>query len=149
MLAVMAAIKSEKELSVAVDEDELARLKRDYLPMWAGRERSSTVGSSFPSEVPYVDYMKPGLPWAYDTEDQADPLVCRIIDEAINELSERDPTRMGLSRAALSVRYMSARLPAVFRSGRLTHMEHGAIEDLADEAERRLVPIVKRRNLPL
>jgi len=47
------------------------------------------------------------------------------------------------------VRYLNAAGPSVYRSGRLVHLDLEHIEDICDEAERLMVAIVKRRNLPL
>jgi hypothetical protein len=133
-----------QEQQRVVDEDELARLKRDYLPMWAALAYGSAVGKGAPGEVPYVDYMKPGVSMG-DADEAPDPWVCNIIEAAILEISPKLP----MARAALSVRYLNARGPAVYRSGRLERLETAEIEDLADKAERLLVPVVKRRGLPL
>ena len=140
-------MKAEQTQQTAVDEKELARLKRDYLPMWAERGRGATRGRGLPDGVPYRDYMKATPYCGGEHEDRADPVVCRLVDASIDELAGQ--RGMWHSRAALAVRYMSAGLPSVFRSGRLQAMAQAEVEDLADEAERRLVPIVKRRGLPL
>lgn len=142
MLAAMVDVRHD-----VVEDAELLRLKRDYLPMWAERDSGVSVGSGFPTDVPYRDYMKPHYSGSYDPDPLPDPWVSRLIDAAIDELTGTGG--FGLARAALSVRYMSARLPSVIRSGRLTQMECEEIEDLADRAELALVPIVKRRGLPL
>lgn len=131
---------------VVVDEDELARLKRDYLPMWAAVAYGSAVGSGLPSQVPFADLMK-GTPREFDEsgEPERDHWVCNLMESAITEITPKIP----LARAALCVRYLNARGPSVFRSGRLVHITLAEVEDLADAAERRLVPIVKRRGIPL
>ena len=147
MLALMKAeLQPQKS---AVDERELARLKRDYLPQWGAQRKSDRVGRGAPSDVPYKDYMKPHFSGSMvDPEDERpDPWVCRLIDAGIDELCGQ--RGMWHARAALAVRYISAGLPSVFRHGRLQAMGPDEAEELADEAERRLVPIVKRRGLPL
>ncbi len=144
MLLAMAAIPI-KPIG-AVDEDELARLKRDYLPMWAAVAYGSAVGSGLPGQVPFADLMK-GSAREFDESGEAerDHWVCNLVEAAIMEITPKLP----LARAALCVRYLNARGPSVFRSGRLVHITMAEVEDLADAAERRLVPIVKRRGIPL
>jgi len=128
------------------NQDELARLKRDYLPQWAAVAYGSAVGSGLPGQVPFADYMK-GSVRQFDEsgEGKPDHWVCNLIEAAIIEITPR----LFLARAALCVRYLNARGPAVYRSGRLTYISQEEVEDLADEAERRLVPVVVRRGLPL
>lgn len=129
-----------------VNQDELARLKRDYLPQWASAAYGSAVGCGLPSQVPFADYMK-GSVREFDETGEGDPdhWVCNLIEAAIIEITPK----LFLARAALGVRYLNARGPSVFRSGRLTHITPEEVEDLADESERRLVPVVKRRGIPL
>lgn len=131
-----------------VNEEELERLKRDYLPMWAMKRMLDRVsGRGAPSEIPFVDYMKPHPSDSSDADERPDSYVCVILDMSIDELT--GVPGFGLARSALAVRYMSAGLPSVFRAGRLQGMPAEEVENLADGAERRLVGIVKRRGLPL
>ena len=141
-LEVLAA----EQRSMSVDEVELARLKRDYLPVWAALARGSAVGKGLPTEAPLVDLMRPTASWELQEPcDNPDPWVANVIEAAIMELSGEMP----LGRAALTVRYLNAEGPAVYRHGRLTHLTMGEVEDLADALELALVPEVKRRGLPL
>lgn len=140
MLA-MTAIPKQKN---SVNADELIRLKRDYLPMWAQLGRGSASGKGMPSEVPYVDYMKPSVSMG-GADDAPDHWVCNIIEAGIMEITPKIP----MARAALAVRYLNARGPKVFRSGRLIDVDLGLVEDYCDATELALVPVVKRRGLPL
>jgi len=128
-----------------INKGELERLKYFYLPMWSEWVRFSRVGRGLPSQVPYCDYMKPMMPDNFDSDERPDPWAVRIIDASVDEVGER----VSLARAALGVRYLNAAGPSVYRSGRLVHLDLEHIEDICDEAERLMVAIVKRRNLPL
>lgn len=124
---------------------ELARLKR-YLQGWAELSEPRTLGRGAPGEVPYSDYMRPACGWDFiEHDERLDPDIRRAIDMAVDELS----ATMALARPVLMVRYMNARGPAVYRHGRLHHLAAAEIEDLADEAERALIPLVKRRGVVL
>lgn len=138
----MAAIPKTKG---AVDEDALARLKRDYLPMWASLAYGSAVGRGLPSAVPFARYMKGTVREFDHSGETQDHWACNVIEASIEEITPKIP----LARAALSVRYLNARGPCVYRSGRLTHIGKADLEDLADQAERLLVPVAKRRGIPL
>lgn len=128
------------------NQDELARLKRDYLPMWADFAYGSAVGRGLPAQVPFADYMKGSVRQFDESGDgKPDHWACNLIEASIMEITPK----LFLARAALCVRYLNARGPAVYRSGRLTKVTRDEVEDLADEAERRLVPVVKRRGIPL
>ncbi len=126
------------------EQDALERLKRDYLPMWAELAYGSAVGRGAPGEVPYVNYMRPGVSMG-DADEKPDPWVCNIVEASIDEITPKIP----MARAALSVRYLNARGPSVYRSGRLYAYKSAEVEDLADAAELALVPVCKRRGLPL
>lgn len=141
---MLAAMEKSQQQPADVNEDELYRLKRDFLPQWAALSFGSAVGRSLPSEVPFVDYMKPSVSMG-GADDKPDPWVCNLVEAALLEITPKMP----LARAALAVRYMNARGPSVYRSGRIEQVAPGTLDDLADEAERLLVPQVKRRGLPL
>lgn len=145
MLAAMAA--PIQRTRTKLEDEALDRLKRDYLPMWAAVSGGSSIGRGAPGEVPYADYMK-GTMREFDDSgvEEPDHWVVNIIEAAILEISSVIP----LARAALSVRYvMRAKTPAVYRSGRLQFLGPTEIDDLADQAELALVPVCRRRNLPL
>lgn len=126
---------------------ELVRLKRDYLPQWAAVGWGSAVGKGLPGEAPMVGFMRPTASWELEQRgwEEADAWACNLIESAINEITVRLP----LARAALTVRYLNSNGPSVYRSGRLTQLSQAEIEDLCDAAERLLVPVVKRKGLPL
>lgn len=144
MEAVLAFMASLPKPTTEVDEDALARLKRDYLPQWAELAYGSAVGRGVPSEVPYVDYMRASAAGGIHA-DEPDPWVCNIIEAGIDEITPKIP----LARPALSVRYLNARGPSVYRSGRVEAIAPGTIEDIADQAEIALIPVCRRRGLPL
>lgn len=144
MLAAM-AIPTKKATTSNDDEDALARLKRDYLPQWALLAYGSAVGRKAPGEVPYADYMRGSCSNGPEDGEDPDPWVCNVIEAAIEEITPMVP----LARAALSVRYLNTRGPSVYRSGRVEQVAPGMLEDIADDAERRLVPVARRRGIPL
>lgn len=126
---------------------ELQNLKRHLQDYFAWDDRCK-VGRGV-GGLPYGDYMKGTVPGSYDPELDPDPWTCKLLDACVDEVSALRRPSFALARAALAVRYRSAGLPSVFRSGRLTGLELAEIEDLADEVEIALVPIAKRRGLPL
>lgn len=130
------------------EQEALERLKRDYLPMWAELAYGSAVGRKLPSEVPYVDYMKPGVSMG-GADDEPDHDVCNIINAGIDEITPKIPAAL----AALAARYVrgaKAPAPEVFRSNRTGEpVKLYWIDDIADQAEVALVPVCKRRGLPL
>ncbi len=130
------------------EQRELERLKFYYLPMWSEWCRSTTLSRGLPTEVPFTDLMRPTVRQFDETDwlKKIDAEACRIVDQAVDELAGRG---LAHARAALSVRYLNAASVAVFRSGRLVPLEPGQAEDLCDQVERALVPIVKRRGLLL
>lgn len=126
-------------------DPELARLKY-YLAGWAAQSEPATMGRGVPGQVPYADYMRPTASWDLEGEvDRLDASIRRAIDEAVLELSGKIP----LCRPVLMTRYMNINGPAVYRSGRTYRLTRGEIEDIADEAEGALVPIVKHRGVVL
>jgi hypothetical protein len=145
---LQAATYDVNENKQTADQDALQRLKRDYLPQWAALAYGSAVGKGFPGEVPYVDYMKGGVSTG-ETIDEPDNWVCNIIEKGIEELTPRIP----MARAALSSRYVrgaSEPTPAVYRSMRTAEpTKLYWIDDIADLAEKALVPLCRRRGLPI
>jgi hypothetical protein len=130
------------------EQRELERLKHYYLPMWSEWCQLTTLSRGLPSEVPFTEYMRPTVRQFDETDwlKKIDAEACRIVDQAVDELTGRGITH---ARAALAVRYLNARGAAVFRSGRLLELKPDQVEDLCDQAERELVPICKRRGLLL
>lgn len=145
MLAAM-AFEKKPPIRAEVTDDELQRLKYEYLPMWADACYGSRVGTGLSGEVPYADYMKGSMREFDETGGRRiDHEAVNKIDQAIDEITPKAP----LALPALSMRYMNARGPSVFRHGRLLRVEKGVIEDVADLAERLLVPVLKRKGIPL
>lgn len=133
---------------VSQADRELERLKYHYLPMWAELRRRDSIERGLPSESKLTDYMKPSVR-EFDQTAGAEPdrEACKVIEQSIDELVGAGGFR--LARAVLAVRYLNAKGASVFRSGRTVHLEPQIVEGLCDRAERQLVPIVKRRGLPL
>lgn len=144
-------LTSRERLRVLADapsterDPELAALKV-YLAGWAALSEPAALGHGVPGQVPYADYMRPTASWDLEDKDtKLDASIRRAIDEGVLELTARIP----LCRPVLMVRYMNIRGPAVYRSGRTYHLTRDEIEDIADQAERALVPVVKRRGVVL
>lgn len=131
-----------------IDEEALERLKRDYLPQWAALAYGSAVGRGFPTEVPYVDYMRASVSMGRSRE-EPDHWVCNVINKAILEVTPKIPAAL----AALSARYVKgaqAPDPKVFRSNRTGEaVALYWIDDVADAAEEALVPVCRRMGLPI
>jgi hypothetical protein len=124
----------------------VSRVKR-YLQEWAEFERGASCnGDSAPDEVPYLDYMVPSVDGGRLDDDEGyapNPYVRKLVDAAIDDLTPSMP----LARAVLAVRYMNARGPSVYRSGRLLTVPPAELDNMADTAELRLIPICRRRGL--
>ena len=134
------------------EQRELQRLLV-YLGDWAASEENvqpklGTSGSSL------ADYAKSSSPTMTQLLSSSNAWALGIIDASIADLLGMiDGTKM---RAALRVRWLNEGLVReagiqirVFRSGRLTSMTMEEVDELADRAERALVPICKRKGLPL
>jgi hypothetical protein len=130
---------------------ELDRL-RVYLLEWSQHQYAySTKPRGLNDSL--ADYVKSGRRSASEFLD-TDGWAMSIIDTSINDLiALPDGTLM---RAALRVRYLNEGIAPtgelrirVFRSGRLQSMSLEEADRLADTAETSLIPIVKRRGLPL
>jgi len=131
---------------------ELDRL-REYLREWSRSERSYGTKSQGLNESFLADYVKSGYR-SVATHLVADGWAMAILDSSIDDLgSLHDGWAM---RAALRVRYLNEGIAPtgelrirVFRSGRLQGMSMEEADRLADMAEIALIPITKRRGLPL
>lgn len=147
MLAATIAVRTAP--APETSPSELQNLKRHLQDYFAWDDRCK-VGRGAPGGVPYADYMRGTVPASsFGLESEPDPWTCKLLDACVDEVSALRRPSFSLARAALAVRYRSAGLPSVFRSGRLTGLELEEIENLADEVEIALVPIAKRRGLPL
>lgn len=135
------------------EQCELERLKT-YLLEWSQRQKSGySVGGG--ASTALAQYQKSGSPEATELLKESDGWAMSIIDAAIDSLSTLEDGLM--MRAALRVRYLNEGLVPgagelkirVFRSGRLQDMSLMECDELADRAEISLIPIAKRRGLPL
>lgn len=131
---------------------ELQRLQA-YLLRWATYQKP-VESARAESEIPLAAYLKDDTREASDWLGGSDAWAMAIVDTAIDGLST-GPDGL-LMRAALRARYLNEGVSRdagvavrVFRSGRLQHMSLLEADALADRAEAELVPIVKRKGLPL
>lgn len=135
------------------EESELERL-RAYLRMWSERQRDAyKAAGGADSCLAY--YMKSQSPEASELLEQSDGWAMTVIDASVDDLTGVGADG-GMMRAALRVRWLNEGLAPgseikirVFRSGRLQALSLIEADALADRAEVALVPIVKRRGLPL
>ncbi|OGT57543.1 MAG: hypothetical protein A3E01_08375 [Gammaproteobacteria bacterium RIFCSPHIGHO2_12_FULL_63_22] len=144
-LAAESTMKTREQL-------ELERLKA-YLLSWATRQadHGPKLGMTRSS---LSDYMKTASPEASELLAQSDGWAMAVVDASIDDLIDKLDGAM--MRAALRVRYLNEGLMPgagikirVFRSGRLQDLSLMEADNLADRAEIALIPIVKRRGLPL
>ena len=128
-------------------EIELARC-RDYLDAWSlhqqmyrprlGAPGSSSFAPDQTSASTASEYYERSDAWAMQQVDAA-------VEEDLPSLPEGRALWL-----ALRMRWLNIRVgPRVFRSNRLTHLDPGEVDELADAAERALIPILKRRKVPL
>lgn len=131
------------------EERELRRLK-EYLLDWKRWTENWRPKLGMPRAVPYLDRMRPSiaLDLPRDEKDRPDPWAMGLIDTSIEDLAALpDGAAM---RAALRVRMLNEAVNArVFRHGVLRALTSEAVDELADQAEAALVPIVKAKGLPL
>jgi hypothetical protein len=125
--------------SAAVELDAV----RYYLRQWVRWRRFWRPGLGYPRSVPFVDVMRGSRPMdGYDDMDGDD---ARIHAETMRQLDQAIENDLGSdAKHALLVVYMREVGPAVWRSGRKSMQE---IKALAWQAERDLVPILRRRNV--
>lgn len=128
-------------------EIELARC-RDYLDAWSlhqamyrprlGAPGSSSFAPDQTSASTASEYYERSDAWAMEQVDAA-------VEEDLPGLPEGRALWL-----ALRMRWLNIRTgPRVFRSNRLTHLDPSEVDELADAAERALIPILKRRKVPL
>lgn len=127
------------------EQREIEALK-SYIDQWCRWMASGVASSSdFPGSSSFAE---PGRSWEHailDPLDTPNIWAIKIVDAAMTELAGLpDGMRM---RAALKVRWLNEVMNAVvFRHSRIATSE---IDDLADAGERAMIPLVKRRGLPL
>jgi hypothetical protein len=130
---------------------ELDRL-RVYLLEWSQHQYAySTKPKGLNDSL--ADYVKSGYTTAVELYNN-DGWAMAVIDASIDDLTAL-PDGMTM-RAALRVRYLNEGIAPtgelkirVFRSGRLQGISVDEADRLADAAEISLIPIVKRRGLPI
>lgn len=133
---------------------ELERL-RAYLYAWADCQRDYHMKLGAASGSVFSLYLKGRSVNATDWLEQSDGWAMSIIDASMDDLiALPDGWRM---RAALRCRLLAEGLlkngkgmsVRVFRNGQMQSMSIEEADALADRAEDALVPIVKRKGLPL
>lgn len=131
---------------------ELDRL-RGYLLDWARSQRSYSAQPKGPEGSFLADYVKSGRPSVNESL-SITGWAMQILDASIDDLLAL-PNGQSM-RAALRVRYLNEGIAPtgelrirVFRSGRLQGMSLEEADRLGDCAEIALIPITKRRGLPL
>ena len=126
-------------------ESELERL-REYLREWAECSERWRPTRGLPNAIHYlVDNMKAGVADSSDFRAGPNGWAMTVIDTQLENLAKRIPE----AQAVLLVRYLNKAGPAVWRHGRLTHLDQYAVDQLADRVELELMPLVKREGLPL
>lgn len=129
---------------LTAEEIELAAL-RSYIDQWSTWMKRDDVEGKLPHATSFAEE---GRSWAHSILDPLDVpnmWAIKIVDAAMIELACL-PGGMRM-RHALKIRWLNEHLDMqVFRSGRLSPEE---VDDLADAAERHLIPMTKRRGLPL
>lgn len=140
------------ESAPSTENPELARLK-GYLVRWAHHQHAYRAGPERVGNSWLADYCKSRGQTASELMD-SDGWAMSIIDAAIIDLSVQ-PDGV-LMRAALRVRYLNEGITPqgelrirVFRHGRLEGMSVEEADRLADAGELALIPLVKRKGLPL
>lgn len=132
------------------EERELQRLQ-EYLLEWSRHQMRQGFGLGLArSDV----LQSPQSKDAGDLLAGSDGWAMSIIDACVDDLSGL-PGGMDM-RSALSVKYvndgvskLAGRQVRVFRSGRLARMSLIEVDELAYKAEKLLIPMVKRKGLPL
>lgn len=120
---------------------------------WAHRQKSDAPDLGM-ADSSLSQYMKSASPTATELFAESDGWAASVLEAAIDDLIEED--NGVLMRAALRVRYLNEGLSPgdgfkirVFRHGRLLGLSLIECDMLADKAELLLIPLVKRKGLPL
>jgi hypothetical protein len=133
---------------LSADELELARV-RDYLDAWVRHQEKYRPRLGLPSSSAFAPALS-NARTASEYHERSDAWMLQQVDAAVEEdlpILEPDGRAMWL---ALRMRWLNVKVgPRVFRSGRLRHLDPAEVDDLADAAERALIPMFKRRKLPL
>lgn len=121
-------------------EDLALQDLRYYLRAWRRWVRAWRAPLGYPSAVPFVMEMMPGVS-AYDEieEDDITAIVMRSIDAEVESL-ESD------KRAAVRMVYLNEVMPAVWRSARWPQEK---VYRLCDQAELEMIPRLRLRGVVL
>ena len=135
------------------ENPELERLKV-YLLDWAVRQVPLTAARKDFSESCLAQYMKSDSPELSELLGASDAWAMEVIDASVSDLLTL-PRGVEM-HAALRARYLNEGFSKatgmnirVFRSGRLQYLTALEADVLADAAEIALIPITKKRRLPL
>lgn len=132
------------------EDRELQRLQ-EYLLDWSRHQKHKGLGLG----LARMDVLQsPQSKDAGDLLASSDGWAMSVVDACVDDLC-RLPGGMDL-RSALRVKYLNegvsreaGRQIRVFRSGRLASMSMIEVDELAGKAEKSLIPMVKRKGLPL
>ena len=148
LLALARAARESKS-----ENPELERLKA-YLLEWATRQVPLGAARKDRSESCLADFMKTDSPELSELLGSSDNWAMEVIDASVSDLLSL-PRGVEM-HASLRARYLNEGFSKaagmsirVFRSGRLQHLSAIEADVLADDAEIALIPIVKKRRLPL
>jgi hypothetical protein len=141
-----------RAVELTPQQREIGRLK-EYLLMWAERQDLWGPKLKLKSHTSFAD-QPTNATSASEYYERSDAWARAVIDTSIGDLPELpDGDRM---QAALRCRYLNEGLSMatgfqirVLRMRRLEQLTVKEVDDLADRAELALIPIVKRRELPL
>lgn len=140
------AYKSDEELA-------LDRM-RVYLRDWRARQGDGYTSGG--SEESFLAEFAKSSREAMELLAESDGWAMAVIDASVDDIAGIEDPEAGLMRAALRVRWLNEGLSKtgeikirVFRSGRLQGLSLEECDRLADRAERELLPIVRRRGLPV
>lgn len=110
---------------------------RFFLRQWRRWVQAWKAPLGLSPAVNWVSCMVPYVSCGETICDEVDSIIMRCVDAAVESL---EPSK----RAALRIVYLNEIGPAVFRSGR---MERGEVRRLCDEAERDLIPMLRRKGV--
>lgn len=134
------------------EQREIERL-RAYLLDWSWRQKEYGPSLGIAGSC-LEQYMKSASPSAMELFAQSDGWAALVVETAMDDLIEE--SNGVLLRAALRVRYLNEGIAPgegfkirVFRHGRLLGLSLVECDELADRAEKTLIPIVKRKGLPI
>lgn len=138
--------KQERFHYLTTGDYQLDRL-RQYLSDWQEWERRFKIDLGVPNAVPWAKFMDKQYAEVERTDGSTiNVAAMQIVDQSIRELAEKQ----GELAIAIRWRYLNANVGAqVFRFKRLVSLTLEQLDDLADGAERALLPIAKRRGLML